>query len=68
MKCPECNRKMTARGNYMTYVGYISPPGHDHDDNRKTYKFTCECGVVMYTFKQNKCPNPECAWVGRETS
>lgn len=48
-------------------LGYVSPPGHDHDDNCLSTSFTCEQGHITKIFVRRRCSNPECDWVGKET-
>ena len=56
MKC-ECGKPfVTMREGSSTLVGYISPPGHDHDDNCKTNHFECEDGHNTNITIQNQCP------------
>lgn len=63
-KCPECNGVMSHGGTSTTLVGYLSPPGHNHDDNccKRTYR--CENGHTMILSKRNRCD--KCDWVGSE--
>lgn len=43
--CEKCGKRMKPENGYSsTYVGYISPKGHDHDDNCKVKIYRCECG------------------------
>jgi len=51
----------------QTCVGYYSPPGHDHDDNCRKRKYVCKNGHIKIVSKRNRCPNPDCDWVGQET-
>ena len=61
--CPKCDGKMESEGTSTTYVGYCSPPGHNHDDNCRKRLYVCsECGEKMVISKRNRCP--KCDWVG----
>lgn len=64
-KCPTCGEDSSvdlSRGYGQTLDGYYSPPGHDHDDNCKTYTFRCENGHEFPVIPLNECP--ACDWVG----
>ncbi len=64
MKC-KCGKSfVTMSQGESTYVGYISPPGHDHDDNCKINHFSCEDGHETSITVQNHCP--ACDWIGRD--
>jgi len=66
--CPKCNGKMVCEGTSSTLVYYTSPQGHDHDDNCRSRSYFCtECGEELLISKRNKCPNPDCNWVGKES-
>jgi len=63
--CPLCGKAMNCRGTEATLVGYISPAGHNHDDNCRFRDYTCEgCGHRESVSKRNRCP--VCDWVGKE--
>lgn len=49
----------------QTCVGYVSPPGHDHDDNCWTREYVCPTGHIMKIGKRRRCP--ACDWVGKES-
>ena len=62
--CPECGAIMSHGGTRSTYVGYISPPGHDHDDNCLTRQYICKNGHRRVYSIRRRCPVPGCGWVG----
>lgn len=70
MKCHTCDSELFYSVNNgaesSTLVGYMSPPGHDHDDNCVSRRYECENGHIITVSKRNKCSNPDCDWVGRE--
>jgi hypothetical protein len=53
-------------GTMSTCVGYMSPPGHNHDDNCVTRQYDCSCGNKVIVSKRNRCSNPDCDWVGKD--
>jgi hypothetical protein len=61
--CSKCNEPMEAGDEISTLVGYISPKGHDHNDNRRTKVYHCPEGHFKIVVKINKCH--VCDWVGR---
>lgn len=62
--CPICGGLMGSRGTTETLVAYLSPAGHDHDDNCRERVYIChECGGEKIISKQNKCK--VCDWVGK---
>ena len=65
-KCLECGERMESMGTMETYVGYISPKGHDHDDNCKQRLYKCKNGHKLKVSKQNRCPVEGCDWVGKD--
>lgn len=70
MKCKECGKPLYHNvewGTSSTLVGYMSPPGHDHDDNCVNRIYQCDNGHKVNLSVVNKCPNPRCDWVGRKT-
>lgn len=66
-ECPTCGAKMTSKGTSSTYLGFFSPPGHNHDDNCRVRKYVCENGHEHIISKRNRCPVKGCNWVGAET-
>lgn len=59
-----CGKPFTGHsGEYMTLVGYSSPPGHDHDDNCRKRVYVCADGHRTFMSKQNSCP--ACDWKGQ---
>ena len=66
--CPECGGCMLSRGTSSTLVGYESfEEGHDHDDNCRKRLYYCEeCDYEMVISKRNRCPHPDCDWVGKD--
>jgi len=65
--CNVCGEPMTPGGTRETLVGYISPPGHDHDDNCQYRVYECKNGHKMEVYKRRRCSYPGCTWVGQET-
>jgi len=73
--CNQCGQPMKARRMRIgdrsevieetTLVGYMSPPGHSHDDNCWTREYICPNGHTMKIGKLRKCP--VCDWVGKES-
>jgi hypothetical protein len=50
-----------------TYVGFISPAGHNHDDNCVVRHYKCTiCNHTLEVSKRNRCSVPGCNWVGKE--
>lgn len=66
LKCSECGAEMSYAGSTSTYVSYISPSGHNHDDNCVVEKYICKNGHHLSIPKRKKCPNPNCDWVGTD--
>lgn len=64
-RCPKCSDIMTYGGTSSTYVGYLSPRGHNHDDNCLSRRYSCACGNQVKVSKQNKCDADGCDWVGK---
>jgi len=65
LKCANCGEEMTSSGGgSSTYVGYISPPGHDHDDNCVVRRYRCANGHEVKISKQNRCSAKGCEWIG----
>ena len=64
--CEECNEPMYGDdSSSSTLVGYMSAPGHDHDDNCLTRRYRCANGHEQVVSVIRKCYNPECDWVGK---
>ena len=63
--CPHCGKPMLHLGTERTLVGYLSPPGHNHDDNCQSRDYLCPNGHRIAVSKRNRCP--ACDWIGRET-
>ena len=62
--CPTCGEPLTTDGSTSsTLVGYISPPGHNHDDNCKKRQYSCSNGHIFTISKINSCPS--CDWTGK---
>lgn len=67
LNCEECGLPMSSdNGTSSTLVGYISPPGHCHDDNRVTKIYTCPNGHWAQVVKRKSCP--ACEWKGTDYS
>ncbi len=66
--CSTCGKpaKQASYGWSQTLVGYLSEPGHDHDDNCVSTVFTCPEGHRMNISVRRTCPNPECDWKGKD--
>lgn len=67
MKCIDCGSEMTYFGTMTTLVGYVSPPGHNHDDNCRTREYKCYNGHSILVSVRNVCPNATCDWKGKES-
>ena len=64
--CKQCNERMHSNGaTCSTLVGYMSEPGHDHDDNCKTRYYQCKNGHGVNISKVNTCYNDDCDWTGK---
>ena len=66
MKCPECGVETRSGGESQTLVGFMSPVGHDHDDNCRKRPYKCVNGHFWQESKQNRCSTPGCTWVGSD--
>jgi hypothetical protein len=64
-KCPDCGRPLSFDDDISTLVGFISPAGHNHDDNCRSRRYFCACGYAKTIYKRNRCP--VCDWVGIKT-
>lgn len=53
-------------GAMETCIGYLSPPGHDHDDNCLTKVYSCPNGHWLKVSKRRRCPAVGCDWVGKD--
>lgn len=63
--CSECGELMRSEGGYFeTLVGYMSPPGHNHDDNCRQACYQCPNGHVRRISKRKRCF--VCDWVGKD--
>jgi hypothetical protein len=62
--CPVCGVVCESDQYRTTLVGYKSPPGHNHDDNCRTFFFACPSGHRFSVRPQNRCPTKDCAWLG----
>ena len=60
--CPQCGVRCETNRMSITYVGYISPAGHDHDDNCRVFYFKCSNGHEFNIRVRNTCP--VCNWKG----
>ena len=65
VSCPDCGETMRHGGTSSTLVGFISPKGHNHDDNCKSRVYMCANGHKHKFSKQNTCP--VCDWKGQAT-
>lgn len=65
MNCEKCGEPIhdSGGGEYVTLVGHMSPPGHNHDDNCKIRSYVCSNGHMVAISKRRKCP--KCDWVGK---
>ena len=69
MDCPECGEKLShsnEEGTWETLVGFMSPPGHDHNDNCLTRIYRCKNWHSITLSKRRRCSNPDCDWVGKD--
>ena len=65
VKCPDCGTQMYHGEMTQTLVGYISPAGHNHDDNCRIRIYICENGHEHRISKRNSCP--ACDWKGQDS-
>lgn len=66
LQCNECNAPMVPGGSIsQTLVGYLSPPGHYHDDNCMLQIYRCPNGHFRKISKRRRCQ--KCDWVGKES-
>lgn len=66
-RCPVCEQPFVSHGpTEQTCKGYLSPPGHDHDDNRVVRRYRCGAGHVTSVRLRRRCGVPGCAWVSRQ--
>lgn len=63
--CAECASPMTLGGTMATMVGYLSPQGHNHDDNCLTASYRCPNGHLARVTHRRKCPADGCNWIGK---
>lgn len=61
MKCSQCNEPMICVGESSTYAGFLSPPGHDHNDNCIRRIYQCDNGHRVTLSKRRRC---HCGWKG----
>jgi hypothetical protein len=72
MNCPTCDEPLLlVEGSQMqTLVGYgyygEAAKEHNHDDNCRHRTYICKNKHQVELYKQNKCFNPKCDWVGKE--
>jgi uncharacterized membrane protein YgcG len=67
MPCPRCEVFVESFGCGSTLVGYgTDEPGHNHDDNCRTFFFHCACSFEWKYRPRNVCPAPDCNWKGKE--
>ena len=64
--CPTCKEPMEHSETTETYASYISPLGHNHDDNCRVRVYTCKNGHKHSVSKRNRCPIEGCNWIGKE--
>jgi hypothetical protein len=63
--CDKCGELMSPQGGIgETLVAYRSPPGHDHNDNCLSQKYTCQQGHERIISRRRRCP--VCDWTGRD--
>lgn len=63
--CPECGELLVYSGfETTTLVGYVSPRGHNHDDNCVERMYTCKNDHKIFVSKINTCP--VCDWTGKK--
>ena len=63
--CSACGEQMRCVSETSTLVGYVSPRGHNHDDNCVVRRYVCSNGHVYEVSKRNRCPT--CDWLGKES-
>lgn len=66
--CTECQEQMYVdpRGCMDTCMGYMSPPGHDHDDNCRSGAAVCVNGHKKFVSIRRTCSTPGCDWKGKD--
>ena len=64
MNCDVCGEKAVSNYQTTTLLGFISPAGHNHDDNCVNRVYICQNGHKANISKQNSCPVKDCDWVG----
>ena len=64
MKCVICKQEAVMLGETSTYEGFVSPPGHNHDDNCVVRTYACSGGHKYIVSKRNRCPAEGCDWIG----
>ena len=66
MICDQCEEQMAVGpwGETKTLVGYMSPPGHNHDDNCVKREYVCNNGHTKIISIRQRCPT--CDWVGKD--
>ena len=65
-ECPTCGLPLMRydRSEFVTCVGYISPDGHNHDDNCRKRFYTCPNDHRINLSIINTCP--ACDWTGKK--
>lgn len=66
MSCFVCGEKAEIFSVGSTLVGYVSPPGHNHNDNCIAVRMKCVNGHESTAIVRNRCLAPGCDWVGKE--
>jgi hypothetical protein len=67
-RCPVCEQPFVSHEpTEQTCKGYLSPPGHDHDDNRVVRCYRCGAGHVTSVALRRRCGALGCAWRNRGT-
>lgn len=65
--CKTCGGVFVRRDDaFTTCMGFLSPPGHDHDNNHVHASFWCAAGHRTVIGKRRRCPAAGCDWVSRE--
>jgi len=66
VKCPECEVETPKPAHtWQTAMGYVSPPGHDHDDNCLHRDYRCENGHEWSEYVRRYCGRKGCDWQGK---
>lgn len=67
LHCNECGQPMSRSNVGVEHtVGYISPDGHNHDDNCTCMTYTCPRGHRLTISIRKRCSTDGCKWTGKK--